>query len=142
MTMQSIDPSTGEAYLEWALHDAAEVRRRIDLAVAAQAAWALRSFDERAAVLNAIADGLEASIDEHAPSMTREMGKPIAESEGEMRKCAVVCRYYAEHAASFLASMPQEVGSTDTHVRFDPLGVVLAVMPWNFPWWQVFRFGA
>jgi succinate-semialdehyde dehydrogenase/glutarate-semialdehyde dehydrogenase len=142
MTMRSVDPTTGEVYLDWPLHGPDEVRRRLDLATAAQRAWAARSLSDRATILRAIADGLDASVTEHAPSMTREMGKPIVEAEAELRKCAVLCRYYAEHAASFLAPASVDVGSTDTYVRFDPLGVVLAVMPWNFPWWQVFRFGA
>jgi len=141
--MQSINPTTGVPYLDWPLHSPEEVRRRLDLAVVAQRDWASASFADRSAVLHAIADALEASVDEHAPAMTREMGKPLAESEGELRKCATVCRYYADHAERFLAPEPAtDVDSTDTHVRFDPLGVVLAVMPWNFPWWQVFRFGA
>lgn len=142
--MRSINPSTGTPYLDHPLHTPDEIRRRIDLATSAQRDWSRTSFSARAAVLTSIADALEASVDDHAPAMTREMGKPIAESEGELRKCAWVCRYYADHAAAFLApeAAPAEIESTETFVRFDPLGVVLAVMPWNFPWWQVFRFGA
>ncbi|MCP4873206.1 MAG: NAD-dependent succinate-semialdehyde dehydrogenase [Proteobacteria bacterium] len=142
--MQSTNPATGTPYLDHELHSEAEVRRRLTLATGAQKDWSQTSFSHRAGILNSIADALEASVDDHAPAMTREMGKPIAESEGELRKCAWVCRYYAEHAGTFLApeAAPADVESTDTFVRFDPLGVVLAVMPWNFPWWQVFRFGA
>lgn len=140
--MQSIDPTTGLPYLDHALHSPSEVDRRIALAVTAQAAWRATPIADRAASLVAIADALEAGVDEHAGPMTREMGKPIAESEGELRKCAWVCRYYAEHGARFLAPEAADVGSTDAYVRFDPVGVVLAVMPWNFPWWQVLRFAA
>ena len=75
-------------------------------------------------------------------TMTREMGKPIAQAEAEVEKCAGTCDYYAEHAEAFLAEQPRETDATRSYVRFDPLGVVLAVMPWNFPFWQVFRFAA
>ena len=74
--------------------------------------------------------------------MTREMGKPIVQGEAEVEKCAWVCDYYAEQAAGFLAEQPRETDASKSYVRFDPLGVVLAVMPWNFPFWQVFRFAA
>jgi succinate-semialdehyde dehydrogenase/glutarate-semialdehyde dehydrogenase len=74
--------------------------------------------------------------------MTREMGKPIVQSEAEVEKCALTCDYYAEHAAAFLAEQPRATDAARSYVRFDPLGVVLAVMPWNFPFWQVFRFAA
>lgn len=140
--MQSVDPTTGLLYKTTPLHSPDEVEARIAGATAAQRAWRERSIEDRAAVLFAIADALEAQVDEHAGPMTKEMGKPIAESEGELRKCAWVCRYYAEHAEAFLAAEPADVDATAAFVRFDPLGVVLAVMPWNFPWWQVFRFGA
>ena len=140
--MQSVDPATGRVWKSWELHSPDEVSRRIAAAASAQRAWARRSFEARAEVVSAIANRLEAEVDLHAPAMTLEMGKPIAESEGELRKCAWVCRYYAEQAAAFCAPEPVDVGSTETRIRFDPLGVVLAVMPWNFPWWQVFRFGA
>jgi succinate-semialdehyde dehydrogenase/glutarate-semialdehyde dehydrogenase len=74
--------------------------------------------------------------------MTREMGKPIVQSEAEVEKCAVTCDYYAEHAEAFLAEQTRETDASRSYVRFDPLGAVLAVMPWNFPFWQVFRFAA
>ena len=140
--MQSVDPCTGLSFATWPLDGPLEVEQKLALAKRAQAAWARRPVEERADVLMRIADALEASVGDHALPMTREVGKPIAESEGELTKCAWVCRYYAEHAAAFLEPEPMAVESTDTYVRFDPLGVVLAVMPWNFPWWQVFRFGA
>jgi len=140
--MQSIDPCTGVSFATWPLDGPQDVAQKLARAKAAQAEWAQRPIEQRAAILARIADALDASVGDHALPMTREVGKPIAESEGEIRKCAWVCRYYAEYAADFLQSESIAVESTDTHVRFDPLGVVLAVMPWNFPWWQVFRFGA
>src|SRR5260370_31292895 len=75
-------------------------------------------------------------------TMTREMGKPITQAHAEVEKCAGTCDYYAEHAEAFLAEQPRETEASRSYVRFDPLGVVLAVMPWNFPFWQVFRFAA
>ncbi len=79
---------------------------------------------------------------EYARTMTTEMGKPIVQAEAEVDKCAWVCEYYADHAEAFLAEQPRETQASRSYVRFDPLGPVLAVMPWNFPFWQVFRFAA
>src|SRR5437660_7598191 len=74
--------------------------------------------------------------------MALEMGKPIVQGEAEVEKCASVCDYYAEHAEAFLADQPRETDASRSYVRFEPLGLVLAIMPWNFPFWQVFRFAA
>jgi len=79
---------------------------------------------------------------EYARTMTLEMGKPIVQGEAEVDKCAWACEYYADHAEAFLAEQPRETEASRSYVRFDPLGPVLAVMPWNFPFWQVFRFAA
>src|SRR5207249_5529557 len=78
----------------------------------------------------------------YARTMTLDMGKPIVQAEAEVDKCASTCEYYADHAAAFLAEQPRETDASRSYVRFDPLGPVLAVMPWNFPFWQVFRFAA
>jgi succinate-semialdehyde dehydrogenase/glutarate-semialdehyde dehydrogenase len=92
--------------------------------------------------MHAAARELRARRAEHALTMTREMGKPITQAESEVEKCAATCDYYAERAEAFLAAQPRETDASRSYVRFDPLGVVLAVMPWNFPFWQVFRFAA
>src|SRR5260370_15386138 len=92
--------------------------------------------------MHAAARELRARKDEYALNMTSEMGKPIVQAEAEVEKCAGTCDYYAEHAEAFLAEQPRETDASRTYVRFDPLGVVVAVMPWNFPFWQVFRFAA
>src|SRR5438309_10627631 len=85
---------------------------------------------------------LRARAGDYARTITLEMGKPIVQSEAEIDKCALACEYYAEHAEAMLAPQPRETDAARSYVRFDPLGPVLAVMPWNFPFWQVFRFAA
>src|SRR5699024_7533988 len=80
--------------------------------------------------------------DEHARLLSTEMGKPITEALGEVRKCAATCDYYAEHAADFLAPTPVETEASASYAAYEAIGVVLAVMPWNFPYWQVIRFAA
>ena len=100
------------------------------------------SFTERAVRMRRAADLLERDRETHAARMTREMGKPVAQARAEVDKCAWVCRYYAEHAATFLADAPREVDGARAFVAYPPLGPVLAIMPWNFPYWQVFRFAA
>jgi succinate-semialdehyde dehydrogenase / glutarate-semialdehyde dehydrogenase len=97
---------------------------------------------ERAVLMHAAARVLRTGKSEYAATMTREMGKPIVQAEAEVEKCAGTCDYYADHAEAFLAEQPRETDASRSYVRFDPLGVILAVMPWNFPFWQVFRFAA
>ena len=101
------------------------------------------SFAERAVRMNRAADLLERDVDAHARRMTTEMGKPLSQARAEARKCAWVCRYYAEHAETFLMDAPRQLEEArKTFVAYEPLGPVLAVMPWNYPYWQVFRFAA
>src|SRR5262249_45378263 len=89
-----------------------------------------------------VAGLLRGSRREYARIMALEMGKPITQGESEVDKCAWVCEHYAEHAEAYLAPQPRQTDASLSYVRFDPLGPVLAVMPWNFPFWQVFRFAA
>ncbi len=103
-------------------------------------AWRDRGLDRRAEVLRRAAGLLREQRDRHARAITREMGKPIAEAEAEIDKCAWVCEYYAQQAGRFLADLPAPSDSPDSFVAFAPLGPLLAVMPWNYPFWQVFRF--
>lgn len=97
---------------------------------------------ERAAALHAVAGRLDAEAADHAERMATEMGKPVAQGKAEAEKCAWVCRYYADHARGFLDDTVVDSGRADSRVTCAPLGIVLAVMPWNFPYWQVFRFAA
>ncbi|MCL6650233.1 MAG: NAD-dependent succinate-semialdehyde dehydrogenase [Chloroflexi bacterium] len=99
-----------------------------------------RAVAERAAAVRALAEVLRARRDDWALLITREMGKPIVEAEAEIEKCAWNCEYFAEHGPGFLADLPVPTEARESYVAFDPLGVVLAIMPWNFPFWQVFRF--
>ncbi|HEX6121895.1 MAG TPA: NAD-dependent succinate-semialdehyde dehydrogenase [Ktedonobacterales bacterium] len=142
MSIQSTNPTTGETI---AIFEPFTQQQQDDALTQARGAftrWRETSFAERATFMQLAAAVLRARKDELARMMAREMGKPIAEGEAEVEKCAWNCEYYAEHAAAFLAEEPQPTEAARSYVRFDPLGPVLAVMPWNFPFWQVFRFAA
>ncbi len=142
MALVSINPASEEEIKRYEEHSSDEVDRRLDKAV-----WAFRrqrsaSFAERAARMRRAADLLEEQAAEFASIMTLEMGKPIQQAIAEAKKCAWGCRYYAEHAEDFLKREMVTTDGARTYVAFQPLGPILAVMPWNFPFWQVFRFAA
>ncbi len=139
---KAIDPSSGATLATYEGHGAAEVERRLARAREAFLAWRRVPFADRAERLRRAAAILRDRKAEHGELMAREMGKPIAGGEGEADKCAWVCDYYAENGERFLAEEPVETDAAASFVRYDPLGPVLAVMPWNFPFWQVFRFAA
>jgi succinate-semialdehyde dehydrogenase/glutarate-semialdehyde dehydrogenase len=140
--MDAIDPNTGELIASYEEHDSAEVERRLVAAAAGYAYWRKVPAAERAESVARAGAILRQRRAELAALMTREMGKPIAEAEAEIDKCAWVCAYYAENGEAFLAPEPVATDATESFVRYDPIGAVLAVMPWNFPFWQVFRFAA
>jgi succinate-semialdehyde dehydrogenase/glutarate-semialdehyde dehydrogenase len=140
--MESRNPATGELIATLEEHSPAEVAARLAGARAAFPAWRDLEFDARARHFRAAAAHLRAERNRYARLVTEEMGKPIAQAEAELEKCAWGCEYYAENAARFLAPEPTPTDARQSLVRFDPLGVILAVMPWNFPFWQVFRFAA
>ncbi|HWM33811.1 MAG TPA: NADP-dependent succinic semialdehyde dehydrogenase [Pseudolysinimonas sp.] len=146
MSIAIVNPATGETEKEYQAHDAAEVERRIAAADAAVRTLRGTTFAQRAAWMNKAADLIEADVDEVAALMVREMGKPIAGARAEALKCAKGMRFYAKHAEEFLADEPLEdpslVNASRAYARYQPLGVVLAVMPWNYPLWQVVRFAA
>ncbi len=142
MAIESLDPSTGERVATFPEMSAAEVEAILDGAVRAQRAWARTSFAERAAPMRRAAALLRERAPELAKLMALEMGKPLKDGAGEVTKCAWVCDHYAEHAEAYLTPREEPSDAGRSYVRFDPLGVVLAVMPWNFPFWQVFRFAA
>jgi succinate-semialdehyde dehydrogenase/glutarate-semialdehyde dehydrogenase len=142
MAIQSINPATGETLETFEEMSRRDVDQIVDRAHAEFLKWRTVPFATRAARMRQAAEKLRAGKAEFARAMTLEMGKPIVQGEAEAEKCASVCDYYAEHAEAFLAEQPRSTDASRSYVRFDPLGVVLAVMPWNFPFWQVFRFAA
>jgi len=142
MSLLAINPATDEIIKEYEEMSSSEVADAIQDAHHAYLDWRTTSFDQRASLLKSAANILRERLDEYAELMAEEMGKPIAQGRAETEKCAWVCDYYAEHAAAFLADELVETDAAKSFVTYRPLGVVLAVMPWNFPFWQVFRFAA
>ena len=142
MTLTSINPATGEQVKAYEAMDHKTVDQFIDQAHKAFLDWRRTDFAERAKLMNAAAAVLKKHKKEFAALMTTEMGKPRTGAEGEIDKCAWVCEYYAENAEQFLAPETIETDASTSKVVYRPLGTVLAVMPWNFPFWQVFRFAA
>jgi succinate-semialdehyde dehydrogenase/glutarate-semialdehyde dehydrogenase len=140
--MKAINPATGETLQDYAEHDDAEVARRLEAAERAFATWRRRSFADRASIMRAAAGELRGRLAHYARLMTLEMGKPIVAAEAEAEKCAGCLEFFAEHAERFLA--PETIASDagTSFVRHEPIGPVLALMPWNFPFWQVIRFAA
>ena len=146
MGIETINPATGLTVETFEAHDEAEVQRRIAEAAAAFESLKATSYAERAGWMHATADVLEAEVERVASMITLEMGKPIAQSRAEVLKCAKNIRFYADNAESFLAGEeladPGSVAASAAGTVWQPLGVVLAVMPWNYPLWQVIRFAA
>jgi succinate-semialdehyde dehydrogenase / glutarate-semialdehyde dehydrogenase len=142
MAITSINPTNGETLGEFQEITEVEIESRIAAAVRAFESHRRTSFAERASILEDAADLLEEEVDSLARTITLEMGKPIGAARDELRKCASGCRYYAENGARFLEEEVIQTGAACSSVRWQPLGAVLAIMPWNFPFWQVFRFAA
>jgi len=140
MPIQSINPANGELLKSFTPLTDEAVREKIALARTAFADYASVPLSHRELWMNKLASLLDSEAEELAALITAEMGKPIAQARAEVAKCVLGCRYYSAHAARILAPEYIDVGGNDAHVRWDPLGVILAVMPWNFPLWQVFRF--
>ncbi|MDQ2953139.1 MAG: NAD-dependent succinate-semialdehyde dehydrogenase [Chloroflexota bacterium] len=138
----SINPATEEVLASYEAFDEGQVDRALDEAQDAFVAWRVRSFPERAVPMKRLAALLRERVDRYARLLTLEMGKPITEAKAEIEKCAFNCDFYAEHAAEFLRDQPAPANGTRSYVAFQPLGIVLAVMPWNYPFWQVIRFAA
>ena len=140
MSFTSTNPATGVLMQRFEAHGPDEVERRLALSAQQAVLWRQTPVAERTAVLARAAELLERDKQTHARTMTLEMGKTLAAAEAEAEKCAAGCLYYAERAAEFLE--PERVEGEDHRVQFQPLGAVLAIMPWNFPFWQVVRFAA
>ena len=142
MSIQSLNPATGKILETFEETPPQELERILSRARAAFHEWRAVPFATRAQSMRKAAGLLRARKTDYAGIMALEMGKPIVQGEAEVDKCAWVCEYYAEHAEAFLTPQPRATDASTSYVRFDPLGPVLAVMPWNFPFWQVFRFAA
>ncbi len=138
----SINPATGEIVRTFEAATAAEIEAILARADAARRSYRRTSFAARAGWLTAAAQILENEQGSLGRLMTLEMGKPIAAARAEAAKCALACRYYAERGERLLADEPIDAGPGRAFIRYQPIGAVLAVMPWNFPFWQVFRFAA
>jgi succinate-semialdehyde dehydrogenase / glutarate-semialdehyde dehydrogenase len=142
MPIASISPATGETLQTFEPFSQTQLEEKLQRARETFYSYRRTSFAERARMMQRAAEILETEKKDFARVMTLEMGKPINAAVQETEKCAWVCRYYAENAEGHLADELVETNATKSYVRFQPLGVVLAVMPWNFPFWQVFRFAA
>ncbi|MEA2658259.1 MAG: succinate-semialdehyde dehydrogenase / glutarate-semialdehyde dehydrogenase [Candidatus Binatota bacterium] len=142
MNIQSINPATGEILENFPETDAGEIDRILKAAYKSFQQWRRSPFAERSKLMRAAARILRERKEKYARTMALEMGKPVVQGEAEVEKCASCCDYYAEQAEPFLANQERQTDASRSYVRFDPLGPVLAIMPWNFPFWQVFRFAA
>jgi succinate-semialdehyde dehydrogenase/glutarate-semialdehyde dehydrogenase len=142
MSMKSINPATGEESGSFEEYDTEKVVNIIEQVHQAWQGWRHVPTQERGTRFVSLAQLLRARSEELARLMALEMGKPITQGRGEIEKCALVCEYYAQQAPAMLADQPVASDASRSYVTFCPLGVVLAVMPWNFPFWQVFRFAA
>lgn len=140
MAIASVNPATGETVKTFVADDAPTIEEKVARGRAAFEVWRNVSLEDRTKVLLEAARILDAERERFASLATLEMGKPIRAARDEVAKCAAACRYYAKNAAKFLQA--EQVAGADQAVWFEPIGIVLAVMPWNFPYWQVIRFAA
>ena len=138
--MKSVNPFSLKFLGEYPEHSAEEFFQRINLCSATQNIWNYNSFSERNRLFNNLAQNLEDNVEYYASIITAEMGKLLKESVAEIKKCAWVCRFYAENGELFLEPEPIATEAAESKIIFQPLGVILGIMPWNYPFWQVFRF--
>ena len=142
MPIQSINPVNGAILKTYTADTEEAINLKIENAQQAWPGWKQLPFEEKSKLMNNMAEVLRKRKSELARLMAEEMGKPLADGESEIEKCASVCDYYAEHAEAFLKDQLVDTDASKSFISFQPLGVVLAIMPWNFPFWQVFRFVA
>ncbi|MFY9614321.1 MAG: aldehyde dehydrogenase family protein, partial [Candidatus Dormiibacterota bacterium] len=142
MSIASINPATGEELKIFEEASQEEIDEALAAAASAFSEWRRLSFTDRAGFMTRAAADLRANARRYAELITLEMGKPIRQAVAEIEKCAWNCEYFAENAEHFLADEPAPSDAAESYVRFQPLGLVLAVIPWNFPFWQLFRFAA
>lgn len=140
--LYSINPATEDVLKSYPIHSGLQVQEALELAQKASRTWRTEKFSVRSSLLRRVADSLRRQKARYAELMTTEMGKPLVESEAEVEKCAWNCDYYADNAERFLRDEPRISNASESYIEYAPLGVILAVMPWNYPFWQVFRFAA
>jgi len=140
--MKSINPKNNELIKSYEILSAKELGNKIDQSHSSFLSWKQTTFSERANLMKAVAKELIAQKEELAVLMANEMGKPLSEGRSEIEKCSKVCEFYAEKAEAFLKPEIIDASFEKSYVNYSPLGVVLAIMPWNYPFWQVFRFAA
>src|SRR5947207_6321048 len=142
MAIASINPATGEKRKEFCPFDDAEIEKLLNCAVKASRKYRLTTFTQRSELLHAVGELLFQEKEKFAEIITLEMGKLFHDSVAEIEKCARGCRFYAENGERFLEDEVAQTDAAKSYVQYQPLGPVLAIMPWNFPFWQVFRFAA
>ena len=140
--IRSINPATEEVLYSFQAHSDAEIEEKLRAAQKAFLSWRDEPFSVRVGLMRKAAAFLRQNKQHLASTMSAEMGKPIVEAEAEIEKCAVNCNYYGDNAERFVRDEPRISSATESYIQYTPLGVILAVMPWNFPFWQVFRFAA
>lgn len=142
MAIVSKNPATDEVLKELEELSDEQVEKKLQVAQAAYEKWRLTSFEERRQLMKKLGELFRSKAKEYGTLMSLEMGKPMAQAIAESEKCGLVCDYYADNIEALLADEKVETNASESYVRFDPIGVVLAVMPWNYPFWQVMRFAA
>jgi succinate-semialdehyde dehydrogenase/glutarate-semialdehyde dehydrogenase len=140
MKIKSINPYTEEVNWIYDSFSIGECRDQIENSRAAFSGWSSLSVEERTKYFTKVGEVLRQNTDIYAEIITKEMGKPIRQSRSEVQKCAWLCDYYVENAAEFLKDELVDTGAMKSYVTFEPMGVIFGIMPWNFPFWQVFRF--
>lgn len=137
---QTINPYNQQVLQSYSYLEEEEINNRLEQSNQAYHVWRKTSYDSRAALMRQLAQLLKQHIDPLAKLMTQEMGKPLAQAVAEINKCCWVCEYYAENAAVFLSKKEIKTNAQKSWIQFEPLGIILGIMPWNFPFWQAFRF--
>lgn len=142
MSIRSVNPATGKLIKEFKEYSLSQVDEILEESEKGFFIWKSTSFDERSILISQVGELLLENKNKYAEIITKEMGKPISQSIAEIEKCALVCDYYATNAKEMLANKIVKSSADVSYLRYDPLGAILAVMPWNFPFWQLFRFAA
>lgn len=142
MSIKSVNPFNNQVIRQFDEASDVDIKEVLQLSMDAFRHWRTTPFSERSRCMNAAAQIMEDDLEHYAHLMTLEMGKTLKEARAEIQKCADCCRYFAKHAAEFLKDKPLEVEKGKAFISYEPIGAILAIMPWNFPYWQVIRFAA